>query len=66
MFSVLKCLVSNILAFLRCLGPGGFGKVQEAGRMNDLQISSKSELMVPSDDKKNNKFTTTKFTTSKV
>ena len=36
-------------------GPGGFGKVREAGRTNFLQISSKSDLMVPSYDRKREK-----------
>ncbi len=31
-------------------GPGGFRKVREAGRTNFMQISSKTDLMVPSYD----------------
>ena len=33
-------------------GPGGFRKVREAGRNKFLQFSSKSDLMVLSDGKK--------------
>ena len=49
--------VSSITRFPEVFGgPAGFGKVRAAGRINFLQLSSKSELMVPSyDQQKQNK-----------
>ena len=41
-------------------GPGGFKKLREACRKKIHQFSSKSELMVPSYDRKNKKITTKK------
>ena len=43
-------------------GPGRFRKVREAGRMNFLQVSSKSDLMVRSYDQKTKKITTKEAT----
>ena len=37
-------------------GPGGFRKIREADRMNFLQLSSKSDLMISSHDQKANSF----------
>ncbi len=46
-----------------CGGPEGLRKVREGGRMNFLQLSAKSDAMVPSYDQKDKKLTFKKVTT---
>ena len=57
-FCVVLTILVSIFLFpdvVGCHGPRGFRKVREAGRMNVLQISSKSDLMVPSNEQKTSK-----------
>ena len=49
---IFEVLVSKHLFFQGFQGPQGFRKVREAGREKILPIFSKSDLMVPSYDKK--------------
>ena len=46
-----------------CEGPEGFRKIREVCRKNFLQISLKSNFMVPSDEQKAKKLTSIELTT---